>query len=96
MPTNLCSRPHNTSEWMRNAILCVSLSHEVELHHKTNFRLHLDRKGNEIYPMLGISNEGYTESDLVRFPVFTDKADAAALAGIGIRRRLELPSSSEA
>jgi hypothetical protein len=76
--------------------LCVSFSHETELHHKRNFRLHLNSKGNDNYRTLGISYEGCDESDIIKYPVFTDEGDPAALAGIRIRRRPELPSSSGA
>jgi Heterokaryon incompatibility protein (HET) len=76
--------------------LCVSFTHQIDLHHKRNFRLHLDSKGNEKYRTLGISYEGYDESDIIRYPVFTDEGDPAALAGVRIRRRPELPSSPEA
>ena len=53
-------------------------------------------RGKGKFRTLGLSFEGCDESDIIRYPVFTDEGDPAALAGIRLRRRPELPSSSEA
>ena len=82
--------------WDGKCRLCVSFSHEVTLHNKRNFRLHLAFEENTEYRALGISYEGCGESDIIRYPIFTDEGDPATRAGIRIRRRPEIPSSPEA